>query len=141
MFPLPILNGRRFGCTRCGNCCMEPGYVFLTAPEMKTIAAHLDLPVADFQLRFGVQWDPSAEQWQIDATDGNGCPLLDGEGGCTVHAVKPEQCKTFPFWDELLDDQSAWEQAKQFCPGLDREGGQLYTPQQIRRIRRGDDGT
>ena len=133
--PLPILQGRRFGCTRCGNCCMEPGYVFFTYGEMERMAAHLSLRVDDFRQQFDVRWDPHGECWSIDATDGHGCGLLDGARGCRVHPVKPTQCAAFPFWPELLDEARVWEETKRYCPGLDAEDGRLYSAEEIRSIR------
>lgn len=132
---LPILHGRRFGCTRCGNCCMEAGYVFFSAAELEAMAAHLGLTAAAFRRRFKVAWDEDEEAFGIDATHGRGCPLLAKEGGCTVHPVKPIQCATFPFWAELVDEAARWEETKSYCPGLDREDGRLYSFVEIRAIR------
>lgn len=138
MSPLPILNGRLFGCTQCGNCCLEPGYIFMTFVELEQIAAHLGITVAKFKTDYDLGWDAATGQYEIDATDGTGCPLLTPDRGCSVHPVKPSQCRTFPFWDELLDDRRAWEDTKRYCPGLDAEGGRKYTQAEIRRLRSGD---
>ena len=132
---LRIVDGRRFGCTRCGNCCVQPGYVFFSWPELDRMATHLDLDVTEFRARFGVTWDAQLGCWSIDATDGRGCSLLDADRGCRVHPVKPTQCKTFPFWPELVDEAEGWEAAKAYCPGLDRAEGRLYSADEIRRIR------
>lgn len=133
--PLPILQGRRFGCTQCGNCCIEPGFVFMYFEEMKAMAAHLEMRLRDFKDRFGVKWDPGAGQWLLSATDGQGCPLLTEDRGCSVHPVKPIQCSTFPFWQEHLDDEASWEAAKKYCPGMDAEDARVYTAEEIREIR------
>jgi Fe-S-cluster containining protein len=134
---LPILDGRRFGCTGCGACCKRPGFVFMSPEELTAIAAHLELATAAFRRRFGAYWDEAEQAWGIEAVDGRGCPLLDAEDRCTVHAVKPAQCRTFPFWPELLDDARAWEAAKSYCEGLDAPDGQLYSAEEIRRLREG----
>jgi Fe-S-cluster containining protein len=139
--PLPILNGRRFGCTQCGNCCLEPGYIFMTFVEVERIAEHLGMTVGRFKTDFGLEWDPNSGQFEIDATDGNGCPLLTPDLGCSVHDVKPSQCRTFPFWDELLDDHRAWEDTKRYCPGLDAPGGRLYSKPEIRALQSGEGST
>ncbi len=133
--PVRLADGLRFGCTRCGNCCRQPGFVWLTVDEMASIASHLKLSVEAFQARFDVQWDADAQSWRIDAVDGEGCPLLDGNS-CTVHPVKPAQCRTFPFWPELLDDRDAWQAAKEFCPGMDAPNARLFTGNEVRKIRR-----
>ena len=101
------------------------------------MAKHLGIGPTKFRQRFEVYWDLESDGWAIDVTDGSGCPLLDPAGRCRVHRVKPAQCRTFPFWDELLDDEDEWEEAKKYCPGLDAEGGRLYSFDQIQRLRGG----
>lgn len=125
---LPIANGRRFGCTRCGHCCLEPGFVYLSESELSAIASALGLEAAAFRDRYGVKWMEEADRWAIDASDGTGCPLLD-RGSCRVHAVKPAQCRSFPFWPELIGDARAWAETKRYCPGLDT--GPLHSEAQI----------
>lgn len=102
------------------------------------MAAHLDLSLDAFEARFDVQWDPGAEQLAIEATGGRGCPLLRDDGGCSVHPVKPHQCRSWPFWDEMLDDAARWQQARSFCPGLDADEGRLYGRSEILAIRDGE---
>ncbi|MCK6545817.1 YkgJ family cysteine cluster protein [Myxococcota bacterium] len=138
---LPIVDGRRFGCTACGNCCMEPGYVYMTGEEVERIATHLALSERAFKAKFRVQYERASKEWFIDALDGKGCPLLDADRKCSVHPVKPRQCSTFPFWDELLDDAARWEASKSFCPGLDAPKGELYDRGRILAIRAGWLGT
>ena len=128
-------HGLRFGCTRCGNCCRQPGYVWISTDEMAAMAAHLAIDVDAFQASYDVQWDKDARTWRIDALHGDGCPLLDGND-CTVHPVKPAQCSSFPFWSELLDDRDAWEEAKTYCPGMEAPDGQLFTLRQIQKLRK-----
>ena len=37
---------------------------------------------------------------------------------CTVNEVKPVQCKTWPFWPELMEDKKTFEkEVIDFCPG------------------------
>lgn len=120
---------------------MEPGFVFFTHDELQAMSDHLGLSVAEFQMEFRVKWDPGAERWEIEAKSGYGCPLLDPARGCRVHPVKPVQCQTFPFWDELLDDDVAWVTAKGYCPGMDAPAGRLYSREEIAAIRKEERGT
>jgi len=48
------------------------------------------------------------------------CVLLDGNNQCLVCAHRPEQCRTFPYWPELLEDAAALERAARYCPGIQR---------------------
>jgi Fe-S-cluster containining protein len=109
--------------------------------ELEKIAEHLGLTPSKFKRKFKVKLEEQSGEWYIDAQHGGGCPLLTEELTCSVHPVKPLQCATFPFWDEMLDDAGEWEAAKSFCPGLDAPGGQLYTRGQIAAIRAGWTGT
>jgi Fe-S-cluster containining protein len=42
--------------------------------------------------------------------------LLDH--GCSIHPAKPTQCRTFPFWPELLERKAAWNCTARYCPGI-----------------------
>ena len=37
---------------------------------------------------------------------------------CVVHAVKPRQCKTYPFWPEILESEQTWKAEGKECPGI-----------------------
>lgn len=111
--------------------------MFISWSELEAMAEHLTLSVSEVREQYEVQWSAEWACWLIDATDGSGCTLLDGKSGCRVHAVKPSQCAAFPFWPELLEDQTVWEKSKRFCPGLDAPKGRLYTKREIERIRDG----
>lgn len=132
--PLPIVSGRRFGCTLCGNCCVEDGFVHMTDFELSRMAAHLGLSIAEFRLRYQVSGGSSEGGLHIEVRGGKGCPLLTPDRRCTVHPVKPAQCSTWPFWSEMIDDSTEWERCKSYCPGLDAEGGRLYSEDEIRRL-------
>ncbi|MCB9650621.1 MAG: YkgJ family cysteine cluster protein [Deltaproteobacteria bacterium] len=133
--PLPIVDGRRFGCTRCGNCCMQPGYVYFHPHEVSAIAEYLGISEARFTRAYDLSWMPGSKLWALEAADGQGCPLLTEDRLCSVQPVKPAQCRTFPFWPELLDDAARWERTKAYCPGLDAPDGRLYAEAEIRQLR------
>ncbi len=61
---------------------------------------------------------------------GGDCVLWGGkERGCLVHAVRPIQCRTFPFWHEHLRSQRSWENLARSCPGVNK--GKLHTLKRI----------
>ena len=41
---------------------------------------------------------------------GEACVFLS-EGRCTIHSVRPTQCRTFPYWPELINRRS-WRSVK-----------------------------
>lgn len=131
--------GLRFGCTQCGNCCSgPPGYVGFTPAEAGAIAARLGLSEEQFLARY-TQDTPRGRSIRDDRTDdGWDCVFLDrtsqpGRALCAIYEVRPAQCRSWPFWPELLRSRRDWVRVKARCPGLDR--GRLFTPVQIRVIR------
>lgn len=65
--------------------------------------------------------------------DNGDCIFWDA--GCTIYSVRPRQCRTFPFWGEILESPEAWEAQKAFCHGIDE--GKLYPIEAIRAVARG----
>ena len=45
------------------------------------------------------------------------CVFLKSDG-CSVHPAKPLQCRTFPFWPELVDSKREWKKTAAYCPGI-----------------------
>jgi Fe-S-cluster containining protein len=45
------------------------------------------------------------------------CPFLE-DHRCAIHPAKPTQCRTFPFWPELVEDRKAWANTGKYCPGI-----------------------
>ena len=45
------------------------------------------------------------------------CHFLN-ERGCSIHPVKPTQCRLYPYWPELVEDRKAWEEEAKSCPGI-----------------------
>lgn len=98
-------NLAEFQCRRCGACCCWPGDIRITPDEQETIAAFLGLNCADF-----------IEQYTRLTGDRRGLSVIDNEQGhcffftpgqgCRINAVKPEQCRKFPYswrnpgWEE-----------------------------------------
>jgi Fe-S-cluster containining protein len=52
--------------------------------------------------------------------------------GCAVYAARPLQCRTFPFWKDILSSPSSWAVARTGCPGMDR--GRHYSGAEIQSI-------
>lgn len=45
------------------------------------------------------------------------CPFLL-EHSCSLHPAKPTQCRTFPFWPELVENRAEWNRTGEYCPGI-----------------------
>jgi Fe-S-cluster containining protein len=54
--------------------------------------------------------------------------------GCSIYQVRPLQCRTWPFWPEVIKSPATWARAGKGCPGINN-GTRHFTPKQIERIR------
>jgi Fe-S-cluster containining protein len=110
----------RFSCTRCGQCCMTGGdyYVFLEQQEAERIRAHLQLSRSWFRRRYLQR----LEDGELVAASGadDRCVFLDADGRCRVYPVRPLQCRTYPFWPELVQRKSDWQREARRCEGINR---------------------
>lgn len=136
-------DGLAFTCTQCGNCCTgDPGYVWITEPEIKRLAEHLQISVDDvinqYCRRIGSRFslrERRTPQGQYDCIFLIEAPAEDGAGirhtrrVCSVYSARPTQCRTWPFWKENLVSESAWNHASRKCPGIGR--GKIHSKQKI----------
>lgn len=118
-------GGLKFECTGCGECCRSPGYVEFTPVDITRAAAHLEIEELTFRDEYLV-WDQGS--WRIQVEDGAPCTFLEGDL-CQIHDVKPIQCRTYPFWPEVLEHRYAWNQEAQMCEGINR--GPKHSPEEI----------
>ena len=105
-----------FRCRRSGNCCSLPdGVVYVDREDVRRIAEHLGLSERAFRSRYVAA---SGDQL-IDGQGGRCVFLMDGkEAACSIYAARPERCRTWPFWPELLEDPEALAEAMRLCPGI-----------------------
>ena len=122
--------GLSFECTQCGNCCSgEPGYVWATKEEISRIARFLgrtDDWLDKKHLR------RVAFRYSLTEKENGDCIFLerqDGKSMCGIYAVRPLQCRTWPFWTHLLRSPDDWNEAHRTCPGMNC--GQHYDFVQI----------
>ena len=87
----------RFECTKCGRCCTTRGeyaYVYLNPAELRRIAAYLGIGAQEFRRRYTKRDEYG---WTQLSFAEESCVFLDERGQCSVHPVRPTQCRTFPF--------------------------------------------
>jgi Fe-S-cluster containining protein len=118
-------HGLRFECTQCGQCCTgASGQVLVSAEEILTIEGVTGWPSHTF-----LRDVPDGKSLTERA---NGDCVFFRNQRCSIHAVKPQQCRTFPFWFKNLRNEDAWQKTIEECEGIGR--GRLYTKDEILQI-------
>jgi len=46
--------------------------------------------------------------------------MLDKNGHCRIYALRPTQCKTYPWWPEIIESKTAWQREARHCEGINR---------------------
>ena len=105
-------------CATCkGRCCTgESGYIYVTKSEIFAIAEVLGMDVNEFALKylFKKGYKYSIKENKID--DSYECVFYDRESnGCKIYNARPNQCKTFPFWEYY---KTRVDELKLECPGI-----------------------
>lgn len=111
--------GIRFTCTQCGHCCTgSPGQVRVTPEEINAIANATRKPADEFLKVGGTML--------LEKPNGD---CVFHENGCTIYAMRPTQCRTYPFWFRNLRSEESWAKARAECPGIGE--GRLYSKKEI----------
>lgn len=109
-------NGLKFECTQCGDCCTGgPGAVWVTDQELAEIAAELGKPIGEVRL---LHTKIIGGRWSLRDYPNGDCVFLDPQTqGCQVYAVRPIQCRTWPFWPSNIETTDSWKRTCSVCPG------------------------
>ena len=105
----------RFECQPgCTECCTQKGFVYLGEGDAGRIAAFLGMSEAEFERRYVFR---TSRRARLRVPRDAQCSFLR-DGGCSIHPVKPVQCRIFPFWPELVESRREWRKAARYCPGM-----------------------
>lgn len=109
------MSALRFACQKgCTRCCEVKGFVYLSEADVKRAAAFLKLTPLEFEETYTVRYRHVIRlRKPLDSQ----CHFLT-ETGCSIHAVKPTQCRLYPFWPELVESVQGWKDAAKTCPGI-----------------------
>jgi len=124
-------DGIRFQCQGSGKCCTshgEFGYVYLTKADRQRMAAHLGLKLHEFTIKFCTKTDG-----YFHLTEDNKNPdcVFLREKRCGVYEARPTQCRTWPFWPEVMKAKAWKKDVVQFCPGIGK--GPIISAEEIAR--------
>jgi hypothetical protein len=122
--------GLRFECTMCGECCTARGeyaHVYLNSDELRALAAELGLGLAEFRRRYTFKDEYG---WTQLVFESEVCVFLEpGTKRCTVYGARPTQCRTFPFWRDLVEKGRWSDDARKLCEGIGR--GSPQPPEEV----------
>ena len=105
----------RFTCQPgCIRCCDQDGYVYLTDEDVLRAAKFVGMTPKAFEKKYVYR---TRHQRRFRKPREKQCPFLDA-AGCSIHPAKPTQCRTFPFWPELVEKRVAWNRTARYCPGI-----------------------
>lgn len=122
-------EGVRFECQGSGRCCVsrgEFGYVYLTLEDRKRMAALLGMTTAAFTRTWCKKTDGV---YHLKEAQGPECVFLKGNR-CTVYEARPEQCRTWPFWPEVMNAKTWKTEVAAYCPGVGK--GRVHSAAEIR---------
>lgn len=116
--------GLAFECRQCGRCCAGPheGYVWVNDDDIVAIAEYLGIPADGMRRKYVHK--VGSRYSLIERSDSRDCIFLradeSGQRRCRVYAVRPVQCRTWPFWASNLTSPDAWAEAGLKCEGVNR---------------------
>ena len=105
-------------CQTCGGKCCRGfgGYIWLNMEELREIAASRKMAVAIFSRQYIRQVKGRLSLQERVVNGEHFCCFFDiFDRRCTIYPNRPEQCRTFPFWNQFRQ-----EPQKIFleCPGV-----------------------
>ncbi|MGE5611262.1 MAG: YkgJ family cysteine cluster protein [Bacillota bacterium] len=147
-------EGLQFTCQQSGHCCTGgPGYVWISEEEVGRLAQHLGITfeqaIKQYCRRIGDRLSLNEHRNVHGKYD---CVFLRHERAqvqpgeeqvvhsrqvCSIYQVRPLQCRTWPFWEGLLEDKEAWDRAARGCPGMNQ--GKQFTREEIEALRDAQD--
>jgi Fe-S-cluster containining protein len=119
----------KFTCTGCGRCCIGRAndYVMLRDEEAEHIRKELGLGNDWFQRRYLVHLHNGHKGIRLNQ-DGR-CPFLLQDGGCRIYRTRPTQCRTYPFWPEIVASKQDWHAEASRCEGINQ--GETWSVEKI----------
>lgn len=119
-------EGLRFECTQCGNCCSgPPGAVWFDLDEAEGMARAVGVSLELFLDRYTRRIGARRSLKELSGPRGFDCVFLDrdsqpGKARCAIYKARPKQCRTWPWWPEVVESPESWADTKRRtpCPGM-----------------------
>ena len=108
-----IESGELFECRMCGDCCLGYGGTYLSEADIEAISRFIGSDPERFVARYCRL--SGTKRVLAQRSDGY-CIFWDKT--CTIHAVKPNMCRAWPFIESVLVDTINWRSMASMCPGI-----------------------
>lgn len=105
-------------CEHCeGRCCTgESGNIFVSQNEIAAIMSLLGTDIVTFVNTYLVKKGYKFSLKETRYGDSYDCIFYSREAGeCSIYDARPQQCRTFPFWDYF---KQRVDELKAECPGI-----------------------
>ena len=89
-------------CGGCGGACCtgESGFIWINEAEISALASLLKISKNELKERYLYRLDGRYSIAEKPYNDGAACVFFDEiNKNCSIYAARPQQCKSFPFWD------------------------------------------
>lgn len=132
-------QGLRFECQGSGKCCTshgEFGFVFLTKEDRERFALFLGVSVEAFQKQY---CDQTNGIWHLKEDPKRPDCMFLKDKRCTTYEARPSQCRTWPFWTDVMNAKAWKSEVASFCPGVGK--GRLWSKTEIEAVMKIDKET
>lgn len=125
-------DGLRFECQGSGQCCTshgEYGFVYLTPEDRKRFAKFFKIRTAEFTKKY---CDRTNGVWHLKEDPKRPDCMYLSDKRCSVYEARPTQCRTWPFWNEVMNAKTWAKDVASFCPGVGK--GKLWSAKEIEAV-------
>ncbi len=114
-------DGLNFSCQQCSFCCKGfPGVVLLSQSDLERFAKWADVTCDQFILMY-CRWVPSEDGLEyLSLRERKNLECIFWKNGCEAYEARPVQCRTYPFWTNVLKNKETWSNEGQDCPGINK---------------------
>lgn len=104
-------------CETCrGECCRWGGYVWVTEEEIQAMADLMNMELEAFANEYvKAAYGKLSLQERLRDGEYHCCMFDPFNNRCQVYQARPEQCRTFPFWDAYREN---YQLLLEICPGV-----------------------
>jgi Fe-S-cluster containining protein len=122
-------KGLPFHCTQCGACCTgTPGYVWVSDEEITAMASFLSITIEQFIKKY--TRTVHGRRALLEHAKSYDCVFLKDKV-CQLYSARPKQCRTYPWWPEIVESKGAWEEEARRCEGIGHKDSRTVSLEEI----------